>query len=82
MRPPMPVILSSLAEPPALSLASRRSLRRRACSEARLEAASSTVSVMASEAERWLDVRGRYVQSAVSWLWWFVGAGAGVEESG
>jgi hypothetical protein len=34
MPPPNPVILFSLAEPPALILASRRSLRMRACSAA------------------------------------------------
>jgi hypothetical protein len=34
MPPPNPVILFNLAEPPALILASRRSLRMRACSAA------------------------------------------------
>jgi len=34
MPPPNPVILFNLAEPPALILASRRSLRIRACSAA------------------------------------------------
>lgn len=39
--PPSPVILFSLALPPALIFASRRSLRMRACSAARAAAASS-----------------------------------------
>lgn len=47
-RPPMPVILFRRAEPPALSLASRRSLRRRACSEARCAAASASLDVAAA----------------------------------
>lgn len=47
-RPPRPVILFNLSVPPALILASRRSLRKRACSAARWAAASSgEASVMA-----------------------------------
>lgn len=44
--PATPVILSKRDEPPAFILASRRSLRSRACSAARWAAASSLCSVM------------------------------------
>lgn len=58
-RPPMPVILFSLADPPALILASLRSLRKRACSAARDAAASlalDTPSVMAAAKVRKLSL--------------------------
>ena len=70
-RPPRPVILLSLAEPPALSFASRRSLRRRACSAARWAAASSglcVVSVMT-----WYRCVAVYIKecelSCFEWRW-------------
>lgn len=66
MRPPMPLILFKRAEPPALIFASRRSLRRRACSAA-LEAAASLSVATPSVIAEFVDYQCGHHKNTKAW---------------